>query len=557
MEQGKKLKRDGVLLSRREFLQASALGGAALLLPWSVMSRSASAAGSPTLTRFKDPLPVPAVMRARPNGVYGVFMRQFKQELHSDIGKVTTVWGFGNGLTGYSTPGPTFVVPAENVTRVIWYNALASDPNAPHFLPMHQSVLDHVHGASNNRKAVVHLHGGHVSSFADGFPTQFILPTQSVVYNYARQNRSATLWYHDHAIGNTRLNVYMGLAGGFLVRDAQERNWIASGMLPDPRYEMPLVLQDRRLTATGRLAYPRRYDDTFFGDVMLVNGKAWPHLEVEPRKYRFRLLNGSNTRNYTLQLGTDSDSWVFQQIGTDGGFLPAPLSLRRITLTPGERADVIIDFSQPGMSNGVVLMNMDMDQMHMAAPPIDEVMEFRVGGAVVSNDVTLPATLASIAPLKIDNASRRYFKLEDMYDPNVGDSMWHITGPTLSDTEMSFDVPTHTIQNGKVEVWNWVNKSNMIHPMHIHLVQFQVLGRWQSEEDANGNINPVGPNLIDENEKGWKDTVRVGPQEFVSVAARFTGVANLAPGQTEPFPFHCHVLEHEDHEMMRQYLLRY
>jgi len=193
----------------------------------------------------------------------------------------------------------------------------------------------------------------------------------------ARSRRGTT-------IGNTRLNVDMGLASGILVRDAQERNWIASSMLPDPGYEMPLVLQDRRLAATGRLACPRRYDDTFFGDVMLVNGKARSHLEVEPR-------------NCTLQLGTDSDNWVLQQIGTDGGFLPAPLSLRRITLAPGERADVIVDFSQPRMSNGVVLMNMDMDPMHMAAPPIDEVMEFRVGGSVVNDNVTRPAILASIS----------------------------------------------------------------------------------------------------------------------------------------------------------------
>lgn len=551
-------KRDGVLWSRREFLQAStALGGAALLLPWGVTSRSAYAKGSPTLTRFKDPLPVPAAMQANANGVYHVRMVQFTHELHSDLGKVTPVWGFGNAASGFSTPGPTFVVPAENTTRVVWYNDLASDPNAPHFLPIDQTVLDYVHGASNNRKAVVHLHGGHISSFADGFPTQFILPTQSVTYDYAPQNRSATLWYHDHAIGNTRLNVYMGLAGGFLVRDAQERAWIANGQLPDPRYEMPLVLQDRRITGTGRLAYSRRYDDTFFGDVMLVNGKAWPHLDVEPRKYRFRLLNGSNTRNYTLQLGTDSDSWVFQQIGTDGGFLPAPLSLRQITLTPGERADVIVDFGQPGMSNGVVLMNRDMDQMHMDAPIIEEVMEFRVGGAFVSDGVTLPTTLATIAPLNTTGAPQRYFKLEDVYDPNLGEAMWHITGPTRSDTEVSFDVPTHTVQNGSVEVWNWLNKSDMIHPMHIHLVQFQVLGRWQLGEDSKGNLIPLGPNRVDANELGWKDTVRVGAQEYVRVAARFDGVANLAPGQTEPFPFHCHVLEHEDHEMMRQYLLRY
>jgi len=550
-------KRNGVLWSRREFLQASAAGGAALLLPWGVSTRSAYAGESPALTKFKDPLPIPGVMQANLSGVYHVRMRQFKHELHSDLGAVTTVWGFGNAASGFSTPGPTFVVRAEDVTRVVWYNNLSSDIAARHFLRMDQSVLDYVHGATDNRKAVVHLHGGHVSSFADGYPHASILPTQSVTYDYARQDRSATLWYHDHAIGNTARNVYMGLAGGFLVRDAQERAWIAGGQLPDPRYEAPLVLQDRRVSDTGRLAYPRYHDDTFFGDVMLVNGRAWPHLDVEPRKYRFRLLNGSNTRNYTLQLGSDSDSWVLQQIGTDGGFLPAPLSLRRITLTPGERADVIVDFAQAGMGSGVVLMNRDMDQMHMDAPLIEEVMEFRVGGAAVSDDVTLPTTLASIAPLNTAGAAQRYFKLEDEYDPNVGDAMWHITGPTRSDTEHRFEVPTHTVQNGSIEVWNWVNKSDMIHPMHIHLVQFQVLGRWQLGEDDNGNPIGTGPNRVDENEKGWKDTVRVGPLELVSVAARFSGVANLGAGQTEPFPFHCHVLEHEDHEMMRQYLLRY
>lgn len=557
MKQDTQTDRRAVRWSRRTFLEATALGGAALLLPWSLTSRSAYAGGSPGLTKFKDPLPVPAVMRANASGVYHVRMRQFKQELHSELGPVTPVWGFGNAASGFSTPGPTFVVRAEDLTRVVWYNNLSSDINARHFLRVNQSVLDGVHGATDNRKAVVHLHGGHVSSFADGFPTQFILPTQSVTYDYAPQGRSATLWYHDHAIGNTRLNVMMGLAGGFIVRDAQERAWIASGQLPDPRYEAPLVLQDRRLTDTARIAYPRYLDDTFFGDVMLVNGKVWPHMVVEPRKYRFRLLNGSNTRNYTLQLGSDSDNWVFQQLGTDGGFLPAPLSLRRITLTPGERADVIVDFSQPGMSNGVVLTNRDMDQMHMEAPLIDEIMAFHVGATPVTDGVILPATLASIPPLDTAGAPQRHFELEDMYDPNVGDAMWHITGPTRRDTEHRFDVPTHTVQNGSVEVWNWVNKSEMIHPMHIHLVQFQVLGRWQLGEDASGNPVPLGPNRIDENEKGWKDTVRVGGREYVSVAARFIGVAGLAPGQTEPFPFHCHVLEHEDHEMMRQYLLRY
>lgn len=557
-----RLRRNGI--TRRDFLKVTAAGGAALLLPAGLTSQLAHGASSPSLTKFKDPLPIPGIMQADADGSFAVAMKEFRHRFHSDLPEAT-VWGYGNEASGYSTPGPTFVVNSGTRTQVTWTNNLSTDPAAPHYLPIDPRTLavigiNHhtgqpetaVHGATNNRKAVVHLHGAQgITAFADGDPEQTLLPTEAATYDYAPQPRAATLWYHDHALGNTRLNVYMGLAGAFIVRDPSELQMIASQQLPDPAYEMPLVLQDRRLTATGKLAYSTRFNDTFMGDVMLVNGKAWPHLDVQPRKYRFRLLNGSNTRNYTLQLG--DGSLMFQQIGSDGGFLAQPVPLMSITLTPGERADVIVDFSNSGGQN-IVLMNHHIMANMTDEYPIHEVMQFRVGSIPAIDNVTLPAALATIPPLDPTNAPQRYFKLEDEFDPNVGDAKWHIAGPRLSDPPEMFEHPTHDIRNDSIEVWNWVNKSDMIHPMHLHLVQFQVLGRWKAREDSKGNIIP-GRNIgVDPNETGWKDTVRVGPFELVRVIARFKG--ELGSG-TENFPFHCHVLEHEDHEMMRLFRLVY
>lgn len=556
-------------MNRREFLQASAVGGAALLLPMSLTSQMAEAA-SPMLTKFTEPLAIPPVVVASAAGVT-IEMRQITQTIHSSL-PATTVWAYGNSTAGFSTPGPTLLVdlvgdPVADRTTVTWVNNLASDPNATHYLDIDQTVLDHVDGARDNRKAVVHLHGAQgINQHADGDPEQTLLPGQSDTYDYGPQPRAATLWYHDHALGNTRLNVYMGLAGAFVFRDANERNLVATGQLPNPAYDIPLVLQDRRLKKNGQLAYGPYFDDTFFGDVMLVNGKAWPHLDVEPRKYRFRLLNGSNTRNYTVRLGghDGQPSLMFTQIGSDGGFLARPVPLMEITLTPGERADVVVDFAgKEGMSIDLSNHHMmkDMDDEY----PIHDIMRFRVVKPMSAiGDATLPADLATIDHLLSTSTippeiPQRYFKLEDEPDPYVG-TKWHIAGPTRRDPPGSVHTPTHMVMNDTLEVWNWVNKSDMIHPMHIHLVQFQVLGRWKAAEDSKGNLVPGRSIGIDLNETGWKDTVRVGPLEFVRVVARFKGDPNgphMPGATTEMMPFHCHVLEHEDHEMMRMFEFRY
>lgn len=533
-------------MNRRQVLKIGAMGGGALMLPWKFGVKPAEAKESPTLEHFVDELPKPRVFQ--PSGsnassdYYRVGMREIKGKLHRDLPD-TTVWGYGDS-SGYSSPGPTFEARKGRNAVVTWSNELANTPNAPHYLSIDQKTLDNVHGAKNNRKAVVHLHGGEITAHADGPPEATFLPGSEDEYDYEIIQNAATLWYHDHALGNTRLNVYMGLAGFFLVRDEVEDALLANNMLPDQEYEYPLALQDRRIKKDGSLSYDKMFDDTFFGDVMLVNGKAWPYLNVERRKYRFRLLNGSNTRSYRLQLGNGNAS--FYQIGSDGGFLSAPVALKTLMLTPGERADVIIDFTQFGGGDEVILTNTfpSRPKEEKDETPIKDVMQFRVMDVVAGNDVALPS-LPAIAAIPESSATvHRDFKLDDVFDDKLGDSKWEIN-------KLSFDDITEEIRPGAVEVWNFINKSEMIHPMHLHLVQFQVLGRYSSKENSKGKLVPGKDLGVGANERGPKDTVRVGPKEIVRVIARFP----TEDKYNGFFPYHCHILEHEDHEMMRQYQL--
>lgn len=530
--------------NRRQILKTGLVSGASLLIPWQFKVNRSFAGESPILEHFVDALPRPRVFA--PSSVVGtkkyfnVRMAQVQQSLHRDM-PPTTVWGYGDSQ-GTSFPGPTFEANRGENIVVKWINNLAGNPNEPHYLDIDPVALNYVHGAADNRKAVVHLHGGHIPAAVDGDPHKTILPGEMVKYNYPIRQQSATLWYHDHSLGNTRLNVYMGLAGFFLVRDDNEAFMMSNGHLPAPEYEIPLVLQDRQVKGNGKLGYDAKFDDMFLGDVLLVNGKIWPYLNVEPRKYRFRVLNGSNSRAYILQL---PDNRPFYQIGSDGGFLAHPVTMTKLTLTPGERADIIIDFSQFSGGDDVVLMNiappMLGHQGELMEKDIKDVMQFRVQFNSVADDIELLHDLVPggiIPRIPKYNAKSRQFKLEDFPDPNLG-SKWLINGRGFEDI-------TEYIAPGAIEKWTFVNKSSMLHPMHLHLVQFQVLSRFKRLADGT-SVN-LG---VDPNEKGWKDTVRVDAKESVTVVAKFPS----NPALFGNFPYHCHILEHEDHEMMRQFVL--
>jgi spore coat protein A len=368
---------------------------------------------------------------------------------------------------------------------------------------------------------------------SDGYPEDTFLPGREAAYRYPNHQDAATLWYHDHAIGITRLNVYMGLAGFYLVRSPIEK----ALKLPAGEFEVPLAFQDRSFEASGALSYPSTWVSHFVGDKLLVNGKVWPYLEVKRGKYRFRLLNGSNSRTYGLSL---SNGAYFFQLGTDGGLLPAPVPRTRIVLQPGERADIVINF-EPYTAGIELLLQNDAPAPYPGTPGVGvvpEVMKFVVTGTS-GHTAPLPTTLRPLEVLsEADAHEHRTFELQKFSHPCTGDT-WLING-------LEWHHVTEFPVLGDTEVWSFVNRSSISHPMHPHLVMAQLLDRQAftlvgDEVVPTGAVIPPGPG-----EAGWKDTFECPPGQITRVIMRFEDYPGL-------YPYHCHILEHEDHEMMRQF----
>jgi spore coat protein A, manganese oxidase len=454
-------------------------------------------------------------------------MRQFETRIHRDM-RPTSLWGYSG-----CSPGPTFETRGGQGLLVEWVNELPEK----HFLPIDHSI----HGAESDKpdvRAVVHLHGAKAPPASDGYPDNWYVPGKSAVYHYPNQQDAAMLWYHDHAIGINRLNVFAGLLGMFFVRDEFED----SLALPRGPYEIPLAIYDRIFDLEGQLNYPVSGDPgkpwvpEVFGDAILVNGKLFPYLNVEPRKYRFRVLNGCNGRFLHLSL---ADAKSFQQIGTDQGLLPAPLTLSRASLAPGERTDLIVDFST--MAGNHVVLNND----------ISAILQFRVGkpagntSAAQQAAVALPQVLRPVAKTPESSAVKtRMLSLVEVDDP-VQRPMTML----LNNAHWNMPVTENPILDS-TEIWGLINTTDDAHPIHLHLVRFQILDRRNFDVSAywsKGELKYTGPALPpDPTEAGWKDTVRADPGMVTRIIVRFEGF----PGR---YVWHCHILEHEDNEMMRPY----
>jgi spore coat protein A len=523
-------------------------------------------------TPFVDALPLPGVaapVSGTSGGVatYDMAMREVQQQLHSEFPNPTTVWGYSDQPSGGGYPGPTIEASSDQAVTVNWINDLrdtsvAGDPlRTTHYLPVDTCP----HGADDQSpKTVVHVHGAHVTAASDGHPEATFTPGNQVTYHYPNKQLPATIWYHDHGLGITRLNVYMGLAGFFLIRDA-----IENGLgLPSGEYEIPLAIQDRSFNADGSLEYPALWQDHFFGETIVVNGKVWPYHRVKKGRYRLRMLNGSNSRTLTLEFCPGSNTAPcpspasFQLLGQEGGLLPAPVSMTRITLGPAERADVVFDFAPYGGSScmgpsghacGSRVYLVNSAPAPFPGTPgvgvVSDVMEFRVRMMTGFTD-PVPPTLRTMEIL--DEAAAVEFRTFELSKAN-GDAcspfIWEVAttdglnGPVLGSR---WDDITEFPELGTTEVWSFANRSGITHPMHMHLVMFQVLDR-QDFDDVGGVIVPIGsPVPPPAHEAGWKDTVQVGPNEIVRVIARFDDYTGL-------FAYHCHILEHEDHEMMREF----
>jgi spore coat protein A, manganese oxidase len=525
-----------VAITRREFLQKSGWMTAGALVHQTGHKprfQARPALDPNSLTPFVDPLPIPTLaksagLRASPAdpGIkipyYKITARAFETQVHRDL-KATRMWGFDGTF-----PGPTFDLRSGQEVLVEWANELPDK----HFLP-----IDHtLHGAEADKpevRIVSHLHGGKVPPKSDGYPEDWLTSGKSAIYHYPNRQDAAMLWYHDHAMGINRLNIFAGLVGAYVLRDKTED----ALHLPTGKYEMPLVICDRMFDKDSQLYYPVSADKPespwtpeFFGDANLVNGKLFPFLEVEPRKYRFRVLNGSNARFYRLSL---SNKQNFHQIGTDQGLLAAPVPVQKIMIAPGERLDLIIDFKDSQGSN--VVLNDDF------VP----VMQFRVSSAGVKDDSVLPATLRPIEKLPESAAVKtRVLSLDELDDLVQNPVKMLLNGASWHDPVTENPVLNST------EIWSFVNPTNDSHPIHLHLVKFQILDRRKFETFgflAHRQVRLTGPPVPpDATEAGWKDTVRAEPGMVTRIIAKFEGY----PGR---YVWHCHILEHEDNEMMRPF----
>jgi len=705
------------MTTRRDFIKISAMAGAATLFPW---RRAFPFAQSPTdLRKFiiglpglgpaganeiGQYIPVAAPDTTKFPGVdyYKIAMQAYRELLHPDLPDGTHLWGYAdatnpevkNPVNKYL--GPAIVAQNGRPVRITHVNSLP--PKHP--LPVDHTIMGAQCGQPENR-AVVHLHGGLVPWTSDGGPFAWSTPgnkTHGVDWQpgdflYPNDQSARLVWYHDHALGMTRLNAYVGLAAPYLITDSVEAGLVSSvGPIPDA--QIPLAIQDKGFVPKniededptwkwgkpGDLWYPHVYEPNIFlggtpnprgrwdwgptvtppaegtlslpkpacvvpeafFDTILVNGAVYPYLQVEPRRYRFRILNGSQARFYNLQLYVADSTGkeanlakagpAFIQIATEGGFLPAPVVLNdppvptplvgvetanpdgpfNLLLAPAERADLIIDFKGfegatlilysdapapfPGGDSRNDYFTGDSDQTGSGGAPRTKagygpntrtLMQMRVkNGPHISGEpdfgqtltmlrAALPIAFSESQPPLLSNDVGSYVAgdgktLNEDFD-DYGRLIQRLGTTTslslnnqgLNTYGLAFTDPvTETANNGDIQIWNIFNLTGDTHPIHFHLVNVQVISRAPFDA-MTPDFTKIGTAFSpDPNELGWKETVRMNPGEVTTVIMQFNApnpavVTPWVKFATSPrtggyeYVWHCHILEHEEHDMMR------
>ncbi|MEV0689340.1 multicopper oxidase [Streptomyces sp. NPDC050388] len=575
--------------------------------------------------------------------IYTIGIRQFRQQVLPPGMPATTVFGYGSTGHPETFHSPAFTIEARygRAVQVRWVNQLV-DTNGgylPHLLPVDPALhWANPPGGAERRDSrptftstpgpyggpvpvVTHLHGGANTEESDGYAEAWYLPDAQgippgyarvgsfyeefakkseakfgvswgpgeAVFHYANHSRAATLWFHDHTLGITRLNVYAGMSGFYLLRGGPSD--LGEGVLPGPAprlgdpsgtryYEIPVVIQDRSFRTDGTLFYPASralfdgfkgpyvpgsdippiWNPEYFGNAMVTNGRTWPVLPVEPRRYRFRFLNGCNARTLVLKIATDGSArrpvpakLSLWQVGSDGGFLPAPVRRDQLLLAPAERADVVVDFSSTPVGTELYLINEGPDAVFTggtvgtdfpAANPktTGQVMKFVIKPLVTADTSTPPVqlTLPPFEPLGAADRTRQVSlgEVASARVPGVSprEVLLGVIGPNGKPRLLGWADPiTENPAVGSTEIWEIHNLTTDAHPIHIHEVQFQVVDRQTLP--AGGRRPPEAW------ERGFKDTVLAYPHETTRVKVRF--------GQPGRYMWHCHLLEHEDNEMMR------
>jgi spore coat protein A len=607
-----------------------------------------------SIDKYAMPLVIPPAMprtsRITKRGTlidyYEIAVRQFQQQILPASLPPTTVWSYGsvNHPDTFNYPAFTIEARYRKPVRVKWINGLVDENDSflPHLLPVDPTLhWANPPGGTEGRDTrpeftetpdaytgpvpiVTHLHGGRNAQESDGFAEAWYLPVANDIpsgfategsryaffrdeflnnqdvaweagaatFQYHNKQRATTLWYHDHTLGMTRLNVYAGPAGFYLLRGGPDD--LPVGVLPGPApgvgadpfgvfYEIPLAVQDRSFNHDGSLFYPdsRAFFDgftgphipesdvppiwnpEFFGNTMVVNGRTWPFLEVEPRRYRFRFLNGCNSRFLILKIVPDalatrpaSAALPFSQIGNEGGFLEEAVVLEQLLIAPAERADVIVDFTGLPQGTELFLINEGPDEpFGGGAPETDfpaadpgttgQVMKFAVVH-LVSHDSSLDPAMARlplppVTPLGPATNTRQVSLNEQasaFFDGPVAALLGTLGASGLPDQLGWADPITENPALNSIEIWEMYNFTEDAHPIHIHEVGFEVVDR----QPFGGTARPPEPW-----ETGLKDTVIAYPGEITRVKALFD-----LPGL---YVWHCHIVEHEDNEMMRPYFI--
>ena len=563
---------------------------------------------------------------------YAISVTEFKQQIlptldsdgkATDFG-LTTVWGFEgeaiDAISGISlgsvksTPGGTFEAIQGVPIQVKWTNDLVDASGKP--LANLFKVDPTIHWANPNKMEMpnpatasefpfgytdaqspvpisIHLHGGETPSASDGNPLAWwtanglhgpdyntAVPTEvnSAVMIYPNQQQPSTLWYHDHSLGITRLTVMSGLAGFYLLNGLEDP---IAPLLPSGEYEIPLAIQDRTFLTDGSLYFPSEGTDpsvhpywnpTFLGNTIMVNGKVWPNMDVKQGQYRLRILDGSNSRYYTLHF---SNSMAFTQIGSDGGYLKTPAQLTSLTIAPGERVDLLVDFSMLQPGEKVTLQNQDIFLTADEKKTVGQIAQFTVTSQNGETPKTLPANLnptlnGDFPSLPAPTKTRTFTLIEQGVFPK--------TDAFLLDGQLWGAPTSEKPELGTAEEWVIVNPTMGSHPIHLHLVQFQLVQRQllnsasylESWIDLNGepplnhttiNVSSLDSYLLGSptkpklNEQCWKDTIQADAGSVTTIRIRFApedgSNYQFDPTSGPGYVWHCHILDHEDNEMMR------
>lgn len=493
-------------LTRKDMLKLSLLGSAALFLPLERAARTEvsirnrlpeSALPKPFQVPFIVPPVAKPVYRSATTDYYQMTMRNSKVDILP--GLKTEIWGY-NAMV----PGPTIV--AQRGRRVVarQVNQISN---------------------RNHRWTSVHLHGNASLPQYDGYASDITRPGEFKDYHWPNEQVARTIWYHDHGVHDTARNAYMGCAAMYITHDKLEQ----SLPIPKGEYDVPLVLRDAMFASNGDMIFDDQGESNLYGDVILANGKPWPRMKVERRKYRFRLLNAGVSRSFDLALSSDEP---FTVIGTDSGLMPEPKEVGNMRFGMAERYEIVIDFARYKVGDKIILKNLQ-PKNNREFSQTNVIMRFDVvAEASDKKNNQIPAELnpENYAMLLDESQAVRTRKLS--FERDNGE--WTINGQTWADVIASdFKEVVGNPGLGDVEVWELENRSGgWFHPVHIHLIDFKILGR---------NGRPPEPY-----EQGPKDVAYVGENETVRVLMKF------GPHKGK-YMVHCHNLVHEDHDMMHQF----